>query len=52
MRHRGAVILISRASLGSLIGMRWAVAAISGLFWLGLLILLFAPETRARELTV
>ncbi len=46
----GAVILLVRGTLGAAIGMRWAVVAMSGLFWVGLLILLVAPETRGKEL--
>jgi len=49
-RVLGAAILIVRGTLGSALGLRWAVVALSGLFWVGLLILLFAPETRGREL--
>jgi MFS family permease len=49
-RVLGAVILIIRGSLGSMLGMRWAVVGISSLFGVGLIILLFAPETRGREL--
>jgi MFS family permease len=49
-RVLGAVILLVRGSLGSILGLRWAVAAISSLFWAGLLILLVAPETRGQEL--
>ncbi|MGP0064890.1 MAG: MFS transporter [Isosphaeraceae bacterium] len=49
-RVLGAVILIIRGSLGEILGMRWAVVAISSLFWIGLVILIFAPETRGREL--
>jgi MFS family permease len=49
-RVLGAVILLVRGSLGASLGLRWAVVVISGLFWLGLLILLFAPETRDRDL--
>ena len=49
-RVLGAFILLVRGSLGATLGLRWAVVAISGLFWAGLLILVFAPETRGREL--
>ena len=49
-RVLGAVILLVRGTLGSALGLRWAVVAMSGLFWVGLLILVFAPETRGREL--
>jgi MFS family permease len=49
-RVLGAVILFIRGNLGSMLGMRWAVVAISSLFWVGLVILVFAPETRGREL--
>ncbi len=49
-RVLGAVILLVRGSLGSALGLRWAVVVLSGLFWVGLLILKFAPETHGREL--
>ena len=49
-RVLGAAILIVRGTLGSALGLRWAVVALSGLFWVGLVILIFAPETRGREL--
>ena len=49
-RVLGAAILIVRGSLGSALGLRWAVVALSGLFWVGLVILIFAPETRGRDL--
>ena len=40
------MILLVRGTLGAAIGLRWAVVAMSGLFWVGLVILFFAPETR------
>jgi MFS family permease len=46
----GAVILLVRGTIGSALGLRWAVVAMSGLFWVGLAILWFAPETRGKEL--
>jgi MFS family permease len=46
----GAVILLVRGTIGAAIGLRWAVVAMSGLFWVGLAILWFAPETRGQEL--
>ncbi len=49
-RVLGAVILLVRGSLGASLGLRRAVVVMSGLFWLGLIILLFAPETRGRDL--
>jgi MFS family permease len=49
-RVLGAVILLVRGTLGSALGLRWAVVAMSGLFWVGLLVLVFAPETKGREL--
>jgi predicted MFS family arabinose efflux permease len=49
-RILGAAILIVRGTLGSALGLRGAVVALSGLFWFGLLILYFAPETMGREL--
>ncbi len=49
-RVLGAVILLIRGSLGASLGLRPAVVVMSGLFWIGLMIVLFAPETRGREL--
>jgi MFS family permease len=49
-RVLGAGILIVRGTLGSALGLRGAVVALSGLFWVGLLILIFAPETKGQEL--
>jgi hypothetical protein len=49
-RVLGAVILLVRGTLGSALGLRWAVVVMSGLFWVGLLILILAPETRGSEL--
>ena len=49
-RVLGAVILVIRGNLGQHLGMPRAAAAISCLFWVGLVILYFAPETRGGEL--
>ena len=49
-RVLGAVILLIRGTLGSILGLRWAVVSISSLFWVGLILIIFAPETRGREL--
>jgi predicted MFS family arabinose efflux permease len=49
-RVLGAVILLIRGELGARLGMAAAASAISCLFWLGLVILSFTPETRGREL--
>ena len=49
-RVLGAVVLVVRGKLGELFGLRWAVVAISSLFLIGLLLLIFAPETRGSEL--
>jgi MFS family permease len=49
-RVLGAVILLVRGSLGASLGLRGAVVAMSGLFWIGMLLLLFSPETRGSEL--
>jgi hypothetical protein len=49
-RVLGAIILLIRGTLGSMLGMRWAVVAISSLFLVGLVLLVFAPETRGCEL--
>jgi MFS family permease len=49
-RVLGALVLLIRGSLGAVLGLRWAVVAISGLFGVGLILLVFAPETGGREL--
>jgi hypothetical protein len=49
-RVLGALVLLVRGSLGASLGLRWAVVVMSGLFWVGLVILRFAPETRGCEL--
>jgi MFS family permease len=49
-RVLGALILIVRGRLGSALGLRHAVVAMSGLFLVGLVILIFAPETHGQEL--
>jgi MFS family permease len=49
-RVLGAVILLVRGLLGAALGLRWAVVVLSGLFWIGLAILKFVPETHGREL--
>jgi MFS family permease len=49
-RVLGAAILLVRGELGAALGLRWAVVVISGLFWIGLLILIYSPETRGCEL--
>jgi MFS family permease len=49
-RVLGAVVLLVRGKLGALFGMRWAVVAISSLFAIGLILLIFTPETRGQEL--
>ena len=41
-RVLGALILLVRGTIGGAIGQRWAVVEMSGLFWVGLVILLFA----------
>jgi MFS family permease len=46
----GALILIVRGRLGSALGLRHAAVAMSGLFLIGLVILIFAPETHGRDL--
>jgi MFS family permease len=46
----GAVVLVIRGKLGELFGLRWAVVAISSLFLFGLVLLIFAPETRGKKL--
>jgi MFS family permease len=49
-RVLGALMMLIRGELGVYLGMPRAATAISGLFWIGLIILYFAPETRGREL--
>lgn len=49
-RVLGALILLVRGGLGERVGLRWAVVAMSGLFWIGLVLLYFAPETKDRDL--
>jgi MFS family permease len=49
-RVLGAVILVIRGELGRHLGMPRAAAAISCLFWIGLILLWFTPETRGRGL--
>ena len=49
-RVLGAVILLIRGELGRHLGMPRAAAVISCLFWVGLVLLWFTPETRGREL--
>jgi MFS family permease len=49
-RVLGAGALLIRGSLGASLGLRWAVVVMSGFFWLGLVILRFAPETKGSEL--
>jgi MFS family permease len=49
-RVLGAVILLIRGELGARLGMAQAASVISCLFWIGLVLLWFTPETRGREL--
>ena len=49
-RVLGAVVLVIRGKLGEWFGLRWAVVAISSLFLVGLVLLVFAPETRGKKL--
>jgi hypothetical protein len=49
-RVLGSVILIARGRLGFLLGLPWAATAISGLFWIGLVIIWFLPETGGSKL--
>ena len=49
-RVLGAIILVIRGGLGAQLGMPRAAAGISCLFWVGLILLWFTPETRGREL--
>ncbi len=45
-----AVMLLVRADLRSLFGLRYAVSLMACLFLVGLVLLLFAPETKDKEL--
>jgi MFS family permease len=49
-RVLGALMLLIRGELGAHLGMARAATIISGLFWVGLILLWFAPETRGRDL--
>ncbi len=49
-RVLGAVALLVRGGLGRWLGMPMAATAISSLFWVGLILLYFAPETRGQKL--
>ena len=49
-RVLGAVMLLIRGELGAHLGMARAASVISGLFWVGLIVLWFAPETRGQTL--
>jgi MFS family permease len=46
----GAIMVVVRGSLGASLGLRHAVVAVSGLFLVGLVVLLFLPETRGQNL--
>ena len=45
-----AVMLVVRGLLKTYLGLRWAVSAMALLFLLGLILLIFAPETKDEEL--
>jgi MFS transporter len=49
-RLLGAVTLLVRGRLGAALGLRHAVVAMSSLFVVGLVLLIFAPETRGQDL--
>jgi len=49
-RLGSAVLLLVRGELRSVLGFHWAVASMSLLFLVGLLLLWIAPETRNKEL--
>lgn len=49
-RVLGALILIVRGRLGAVLGLRHAAVAMSALFLVGLVILIFSPETHGQEL--
>ena len=45
-----AFMLLVRGELRDMLGLRWAVTAMASLFLVGLILLLFAPETKDQEL--
>jgi hypothetical protein len=49
-RFVSALMLLVRGQLREMIGFRWAVTAMASLFLVGLVLLLFAPETKDEEL--
>lgn len=49
-RFVSALMLLVRAQLRDMLGLRWAVTVMASLFFVGLILLLFAPETKDEEL--
>ena len=49
-RLLSAVMILVRAELKAAFGLRHAVSIMAGLFLFGLLLLLFAPETKGKDL--
>jgi hypothetical protein len=49
-RFVAALMLLVRGQLRDLLGLRWAVTAMASLFLVGLVFLIFAPETKDVEL--
>ncbi len=49
-RFVSALMLLVRGQLRNVIGLRWAVTIMASLFLVGLVLLIFAPETKDEEL--
>ncbi len=49
-RFVAAGVLLVRGAIRAELGLRWAVTAMTALFLVGLILLLFAPETKDQEL--
>ena len=43
-------MLVIRVEIRDWLGLRWAVTVMASLFLVGLILLLFAPETKDKEL--
>jgi MFS family permease len=50
-RFVSALMLLVRGQLRATLGLRWAVTVMTSLFLVGLVLLLFAPETKDEELS-
>ena len=49
-RLLAAGVLFGRGTIAAHLGLRWAVVAMSGLFVVGLALLIVAPETKGKDL--